>query len=93
MSEYLSHNIYTQHLTYCEDLLCKNSLKHWVYQPCHRLGSEALLLTCFYSNDFVSMWFIGIIFKKLENADCVNIDLTYDIQSFTDTGNSFSLFH
>lgn len=38
------------------------------------------------------MWFIGIIFKKLENADCVNIDLTYDIQSFTDTGNSFSLF-
>ncbi|XP_026793495.1 poly(A) polymerase gamma isoform X1 [Pangasianodon hypophthalmus] len=36
-------------------------------------------------NEFVSMWFIGIIFKKLENADCVNIDLTYDIQSFTDT--------
>ncbi|KAM9476524.1 poly(A) polymerase gamma isoform 2-T2 [Clarias gariepinus] len=36
-------------------------------------------------NDFISMWFIGIIFKKLENADCVNIDLTYDIQSFTDT--------
>lgn len=33
------------------------------------------------------MWFLGIIFKKLENADCVNIDLTYDIQSFTDTGN------
>lgn len=50
-----------------------------------------LLSTCFYSNDFVSMWFIGIIFKKLENADCVNIDLTYDIQSFTDTGNSFGL--
>uniref|UniRef100_A0A8B9LYA3 polynucleotide adenylyltransferase n=1 Tax=Astyanax mexicanus TaxID=7994 RepID=A0A8B9LYA3_ASTMX len=36
-------------------------------------------------NEFVSMWFIGINFKKLENADCVNIDLTYDIQSFTDT--------
>ncbi|XP_062850860.1 poly(A) polymerase gamma [Trichomycterus rosablanca] len=36
-------------------------------------------------NEFVSMWFIGIIFKKLENTDCVNIDLTYDIQSFTDT--------
>ncbi|XP_037126942.1 poly(A) polymerase gamma isoform X3 [Syngnathus acus] len=36
-------------------------------------------------NDFVSMWFIGIIFKKVENADSVNIDLTYDIQSFTDT--------
>ncbi|XP_065152779.1 poly(A) polymerase gamma isoform X1 [Paramisgurnus dabryanus] len=36
-------------------------------------------------NEFVSMWFIGIIFKKLDNSDCVNIDLTYDIQSFTDT--------
>ncbi|XP_004077012.1 poly(A) polymerase gamma isoform X2 [Oryzias latipes] len=36
-------------------------------------------------NDFVCMWFIGIIFKKVENAESVNIDLTYDIQSFTDT--------
>uniref|UniRef100_A0A4W6BR27 polynucleotide adenylyltransferase n=1 Tax=Lates calcarifer TaxID=8187 RepID=A0A4W6BR27_LATCA len=39
----------------------------------------------FPGNDFVSMWFIGIIFKKVENAESVNIDLTYDIQSFTDT--------
>lgn len=37
-------------------------------------------------NDFVAMWFIGILFKKVENAESVNIDLTYDIQSFTDTG-------
>lgn len=36
-------------------------------------------------NDFVAMWFIGILFKKVENAESVNIDLTYDIQSFTDT--------
>lgn len=36
-------------------------------------------------NDFMSMWFIGILFKKVENAESVNIDLTYDIQSFTDT--------
>ncbi|KAK7148562.1 hypothetical protein R3I93_012789 [Phoxinus phoxinus] len=36
-------------------------------------------------NEFVAMWFIGISFKKLDNSDCVNIDLTYDIQSFTDT--------
>ncbi|KAK5606854.1 hypothetical protein CRENBAI_014722 [Crenichthys baileyi] len=36
-------------------------------------------------NDFVSMWFIGIIFKKVEKAESVNIDLTFDIQSFTDT--------
>uniref|UniRef100_A0A8C1ZPM5 polynucleotide adenylyltransferase n=1 Tax=Cyprinus carpio TaxID=7962 RepID=A0A8C1ZPM5_CYPCA len=39
----------------------------------------------FPGNEFVSMWFIGISFKKLDNSDCVNIDLTYDIQSFTDT--------
>lgn len=35
---------------------------------------------------YVSMWFLGIIFKKAESAESVNIDLTYDIQSFTDTG-------
>uniref|UniRef100_A0A8C9VT55 polynucleotide adenylyltransferase n=1 Tax=Scleropages formosus TaxID=113540 RepID=A0A8C9VT55_SCLFO len=36
-------------------------------------------------SDFVSMWFIGIIFKKVENAESMNIDLTGDIQAFTDT--------
>lgn len=36
-------------------------------------------------NEYMSMWFIGILFKKVENAESVNIDLTYDIQSFTDT--------
>lgn len=36
------------------------------------------------------MWFIGIIFKKVENAESVNIDLTFDIQSFTDTGGLWS---
>ncbi|KAL7987208.1 hypothetical protein Chor_006127 [Crotalus horridus] len=41
-------------------------------------------------SDYVSMWFLGIIFKKLENAESVSIDLTYDIQSFTDTGKLFS---
>ncbi|KFP99777.1 Poly(A) polymerase gamma, partial [Leptosomus discolor] len=34
---------------------------------------------------YVSMWFLGIIFRKVENAESVNIDLTYVIQSFTDT--------
>ncbi|XP_042335585.1 poly(A) polymerase gamma [Sceloporus undulatus] len=34
---------------------------------------------------YMSLWFLGIIFKKAENAESVNIDLTYDIQSFTDT--------
>jgi len=32
------------------------------------------------------MWFLGIVFRKVENAESVNIDLTYVIQSFTDTG-------
>ncbi|NWX99944.1 PAPOG polymerase, partial [Nothoprocta ornata] len=36
-------------------------------------------------SEYVSMWFLGIIFRKVENAESVNIDLTYDIQSFTDT--------
>ncbi|XP_072265622.1 poly(A) polymerase gamma isoform X3 [Pyxicephalus adspersus] len=36
-------------------------------------------------DEHMSMWFLGIIFKKVENADSVNIDLTQDIQLFTDT--------
>ncbi|XP_052639966.1 poly(A) polymerase gamma [Harpia harpyja] len=34
---------------------------------------------------YVSMWFLGIVFRKVENAESVNIDLTCVIQSFTDT--------
>ncbi|XP_075059958.1 poly(A) polymerase gamma isoform X2 [Mixophyes fleayi] len=36
-------------------------------------------------NEYMSMWLLGIIFKKVENAESVNIDLTQDIQLFTDT--------
>ncbi|KFW88838.1 Poly(A) polymerase gamma, partial [Phalacrocorax carbo] len=36
-------------------------------------------------NGYVSMWFLGIVFRKVENAESVHIDLTYVIQSFTDT--------
>lgn len=36
-------------------------------------------------DNYVTIWFIGIIFKKVENAESVNIDLTQDIQLFTDT--------
>uniref|UniRef100_A0A8C5P9Z1 polynucleotide adenylyltransferase n=1 Tax=Leptobrachium leishanense TaxID=445787 RepID=A0A8C5P9Z1_9ANUR len=36
-------------------------------------------------DEYISMWFLGIIFKKVENAESVNIDLTHDIQLFTDT--------
>ncbi|NXD76290.1 PAPOG polymerase, partial [Halcyon senegalensis] len=33
---------------------------------------------------YVSKWFIGIVFKKVENAESVNIDLTHVIQTYTD---------
>ncbi|NXF85631.1 PAPOG polymerase, partial [Eubucco bourcierii] len=46
-------------------------------------------------NECVSVWFLGIVFKKVENAERVNIDLTSVIQSFTDTvyrqGNSLNM--
>lgn len=34
----------------------------------------------------MSMWFLGIAFRKVENAESVNVDLTCVIQSFKDTG-------
>lgn len=33
-----------------------------------------------------TMWVIGIEFKKMEGSELLNVDLTFDIQSFTDTG-------
>uniref|UniRef100_A0A8C4NJK6 polynucleotide adenylyltransferase n=1 Tax=Eptatretus burgeri TaxID=7764 RepID=A0A8C4NJK6_EPTBU len=33
----------------------------------------------------VKIWFIGLLFKKTENAPSLNVDLTPDIQSFIDT--------
>uniref|UniRef100_A0A8C9W4D5 polynucleotide adenylyltransferase n=1 Tax=Scleropages formosus TaxID=113540 RepID=A0A8C9W4D5_SCLFO len=36
-------------------------------------------------NEFSTMWVIGIVFKKMEGSENLNVDLTYDIQSFTDT--------
>ncbi|NWR83038.1 PAPOG polymerase, partial [Furnarius figulus] len=33
----------------------------------------------------VSMWFLGLVFKKVERAEKTNVDLTHGIQSFTDT--------
>lgn len=34
------------------------------------------------------MWVIGIVFKKMEGSENLNVDLTFDIQSFTDTGKT-----
>ena len=36
--------------------------------------------------EFSTMWVIGIVFKKMEGSENLNVDLTFDIQSFTDTG-------
>ncbi|XP_072129417.1 poly(A) polymerase beta-like isoform X2 [Mobula birostris] len=36
-------------------------------------------------DEFSTMWVIGIVFKKVENSENLSVDLTYDIQSFTDT--------
>ncbi|XP_065538516.1 poly(A) polymerase gamma isoform X2 [Lathamus discolor] len=35
--------------------------------------------------EHVSMWFLGIEFKKVENAESINVDLTHVVQSFTST--------
>ncbi|NXE25018.1 PAPOG polymerase, partial [Ardeotis kori] len=43
----------------------------------------------------VTMWFLGIVFRKVENAERVHVDLTHVIQSFTDTvyrqANNFNI--
>ncbi|KAM9583311.1 LOW QUALITY PROTEIN: poly(A) polymerase beta [Trichechus inunguis] len=36
-------------------------------------------------DEFCTMWVIGLVLKKPENSETLSIDLTYDIQSFTDT--------
>ncbi|XP_077123422.1 poly(A) polymerase alpha isoform X2 [Ranitomeya variabilis] len=35
--------------------------------------------------EFQTMWVIGLVFKKMENSENLSVDLTYDIQAFTDT--------
>ncbi|XP_075384703.1 LOW QUALITY PROTEIN: poly(A) polymerase beta [Tenrec ecaudatus] len=36
-------------------------------------------------DEFCTMWVIGLVLKKPEHSETLSIDLTYDIQSFTDT--------
>lgn len=40
----------------------------------------------FSREEYRTMWVIGLVFKKTENSENLSVDLTYDIQSFTDTG-------
>uniref|UniRef100_A0A673IXL3 Poly(A) polymerase n=1 Tax=Sinocyclocheilus rhinocerous TaxID=307959 RepID=A0A673IXL3_9TELE len=35
--------------------------------------------------EFSTIWVIGVVFKKMEGPENLNVDLTFDIQSFTDT--------
>ncbi|XP_043929547.1 poly(A) polymerase alpha [Protopterus annectens] len=35
--------------------------------------------------EFKTMWVIGLVFKKMDSSENLSVDLTYDIQSFTDT--------
>ncbi|NXD20008.1 PAPOG polymerase, partial [Spelaeornis formosus] len=50
-------------------------------QPQSFPGNEVL----YKQSDYVSMWFLGLVFKKAESSVKTNVDLTHGIQSFTDT--------
>ncbi|NXU85948.1 PAPOG polymerase, partial [Xiphorhynchus elegans] len=50
-------------------------------QPQSFPGNENL----YEQSGYVSMWFLGLVFKKVESAEKTNVDLTHGIQSFTDT--------
>ncbi|NXE92246.1 PAPOG polymerase, partial [Menura novaehollandiae] len=50
-------------------------------QPQSFPGNEDL----YKQSGYVSMWFLGLVFKKAESAVKTNVDLTHGIQSFTDT--------
>ncbi|NWV22150.1 PAPOG polymerase, partial [Origma solitaria] len=50
-------------------------------QPQSFPGKEDL----YKESGYVSMWFLGLVFKKAESAVKTNVDLTHGIQSFTDT--------
>ncbi|XP_036237328.1 poly(A) polymerase gamma [Molothrus ater] len=50
-------------------------------QPQSFPGNEVL----YKQSGYVSMWFLGLVFKKAESAVKTNVDLTHGIQSFTDT--------
>ena len=64
-------------------------LLHFRWCTCFHVLTFKIIFVAylFYSEgQFLTKWFIGLVFIKAEN---VNIDLTYDIQSFTDTGTLF----
>lgn len=56
--------------------------------------SSSISLLLFFSSreEFSTMWVIGIVFKKMEGSENLNVDLTFDIQSFTDTGKERPLY-
>ena len=78
--------------------VCLVSLYWWWYVDhftMDRLGvhkclgatpSHCFLPLSLFREEFSTMWVIGIVFKKMEGSENLNVDLTFDIQSFTDTG-------
>jgi len=51
-----------------------------------------VICVCVFSeNRIVTHWFIGLEFAKSDGIK--NVDLTYDIQSFTDLGESSRVVH
>ncbi len=52
----------------------------------NRKSLYSLFPLCTNREEFSTMWVIGIVFKKMEGSENLNVDLTFDIQTFTDTG-------
>ena len=56
------------------------------FTPMHQTAGKQVaeeMLLCFSEGQYLCKWFIGLVFHNTQTA---NIDLTYDIQSFSDAG-------
>ena len=56
------------------------------FSPMHQTAGKQVaeeMLLCFSEGQYLCKWFIGLVFHNTQTA---NIDLTYDIQSFSDAG-------
>lgn len=55
------------------------------------LIGHIVLVVSLSSPQFVSMWFIGLEFRKMPGGGSVNLTLTYEIQAFTNAGVYFDI--
>lgn len=78
---------------FCEYYWSKNNLGEDITwsNSWNWINFDEMLSLCFdfSEGEFVSKWFIGLMFTKSEG---VNINLTYDIQNFTDIGRPWTSF-